>query len=186
MIKKISDGIWKVPADSNLYFLDFDEKIIIDTGRRANISMIKQFLGKVVDFDKIQKVVFTHLHADHTGNFDLFKNAEFFASEKEIECFKRDPNGTVLDEEVALKLKEIELKPLEKIDGLEIIETPGHTAGSICLWKADEKLLFSGDTIFKAGVGRTDLPTSVPEEMQKSINKLVGYNFRILCPGHDY
>jgi len=48
-----------------------------------------------------------------------------------------------------------------------------------------EKILFSGDTIFHRGtIGRTDLPTSLPKEMDKSLKKLAKYKYDILCPGH--
>lgn len=186
MIRKVCSGIWKLEADSNVYFLDFEEKIVIDTGRRANRRILEQFLSKVVDFSKVQKVIFTHLHFDHTGNFDLFPNAEFFASKEEIESFRKDAASTTLDKEISEKLKKIELKELAgaEINGLEIIHTPGHTAGSICLWYPKEKVLFSGDTLFKDCPGRTDFPTSAPDKMRASLNKLISYNFKILCPGH--
>ncbi len=186
MIKKVCENIWTVESDSNAYFLDLNEKIMIDAGRRANRKVLEQFLSKVVDFDGVQKVIFTHLHFDHIGNFDLFPNAEFFASEEEISCFEKDAAATTLNADMAEKIKRsgIKLNALGYIDGLEIIKTPGHTAGSICLWYPKEKVLFSGDTLLKGAVGRTDLPTSSPEKMQDSLNKLVSYNFRILCPGH--
>ncbi|OGM01328.1 hypothetical protein A3K72_03065 [Candidatus Woesearchaeota archaeon RBG_13_36_6] len=185
MIKKVCDKIWKVSADSNVYFLDFDEKIVIDTGNRAQHNIIEQFLSKVVDFDKVEKVVFTHLHYDHIGNFDFFPNAKFYASQQEIDDFKKDPLGTVLREDIA-KMFTVELHPIRYLNKLEIINTPGHTRGSICLWYEKEKLLFSGDTIFKKGSGRTDLPTSDPKKQRESMIKLLNYNYKILCPGHDY
>lgn len=187
MLKKISDNVWKFTGfdNVNVYCLA-SEKILIDTGNRADRQLLIQFLGKVVDFKDVKKVIFTHLHYDHTGNFDLFENAEFFASQEEIEDFRRDSFGAVLNEKHAAKLS-ITLKPLpEKIDGLKVIKTPGHTRGSICLWYEKEKILFTGDTLFKHCYGRMDLPTSQPKEMQTSINKLVEYNYKILAPGHDY
>lgn len=185
MIKKVCDKVWKVSADSNIYFFDSDEKIIIDAGNRAHRSIVKQFLSKVVEFDQVQKVVFTHLHYDHIGNFDLFKNAKFFASEQSIEDFKKDPVSTVLKPDIA-KMFNVELNPLHYLTNLEIIHTPSHTRGSICLWYEKERLLFSGDTIFKQGYGRTDLPTSQPGMQKETILKLLEYNYKILCPGHDY
>ena len=41
---------------------------------------------------------------------------------------------------------------------LQVLHTPGHTPGSICLYFPEEKVLFSGDTLFHYGYGRTDLP----------------------------
>lgn len=49
------------------------------------------------------------------------------------------------------------------------LHTPGHTPGSVSFWFEDEKLLVAGDTLFRRGVGRTDLPGGSFEELQKSI-----------------
>jgi len=185
MIKKISENVWAIDAGSMVYFIDAEEKILIDTGERQKRSELVMFLDKVIQFDKIQKVIFTHLHYDHIGNFDLFPNAKFYASQKEIDCLKKDRVGTILNEDMAQKFN-VELLPLENMDGLEVIETPGHTAGSICLWYPQALLLFTGDTIFKKGYGRTDLPTSVPNRIVSSVMKLVELPYKKMAPGHDY
>jgi hydroxyacylglutathione hydrolase len=91
-----------------------------------------------------------------------------------------------LDREIAQKFT-IHLNPIKDMHGLKIIETPGHTRGSICIWYEKEKILFSGDTLFHNNlVGRTDLPTSSPADLKKSLDKLQSYKYAILCPGHDY
>ena len=181
--EKIVEGIFKIKADSNLYFLDLKEKMVIDTGSDANKDIVKrELLGKLVELNDVKKVVFTHLHYDHIGNYKLFPNAQFFASSSEIEDFKKDPVGATVSEEKV----EIDLKPLGKMSGFEVIETPGHTRGSICLFFLKEKVLFSGDTLFYKGYGRIDLPTSVPEEMERSLEKLKKLGYKVLCPGHEY
>jgi len=185
-VEKIAENIWKIKADSNVYFLDFEEKILIDTGNRKNRSILEQFLKPMINFERISKVIFTHLHYDHIGNFDLFRNAEFFASEESIESLKNNPFNEILDEEMAHKFK-VDLMPLHDFDGLQILKTPGHTKGSICLWYEKEKILFSGDTLFfNKKMGRVDLPTSAPEDLRKSLVYLLNYNFKVLCPGHEY
>jgi hydroxyacylglutathione hydrolase len=187
MIKKIASDVWKLNVDSNVYVVEGEETIIIDTGPRAYRGVVESFLSKVVDFDNVKKVIFTHLHTDHIGNFDLFPNADLFASEEEIKDFKKDPIGTILMDDVLDKFKKIELKPIKDFNSFKIIKTPGHTRGSICIYYEKEKILFSGDTLFfNENIGRTDLPNSEPEKMQNSLNKLVNYNFKILAPGHDY
>jgi len=186
IVRSISKKVWKLNADSNVYLLLFEEPIVIDTGRRSNRDLLVRFLDKVCPLNKVKHVIFTHLHYDHIGNFDLFKNAEFYASAKEIEDLKKNPYKTVMDEYMAKKF-DIELKPAKDFDNLYVIDTPGHTRGSICLWYPEERILFSGDTIFNnKKIGRVDLPTSDPKRMNLTIMKLVHYNFKILCPGHDY
>jgi glyoxylase-like metal-dependent hydrolase (beta-lactamase superfamily II) len=180
--EKIVDKVYKIKADSNLYFLDFDEKMVIDTGSDSNKDIVKRELGKLVELKEIKKIIFTHLHYDHIGNYDLFPNAKFFASLSEIEDFKKDPVGTTVSEEKV----DVDLKLLGKMMEFEIVDTPGHTRGSICLFFLKEKILFSGDTLFYKGFGRIDLPTSVPEEMKGSLDKLKKLEYKVLCPGHEY
>ncbi len=186
MIEKIGENIWKLKANSNIYFLDFEKKILIDAGDRSERMFVEQFLSKIIDFDKIDIVIFTHLHYDHIGNFDLFPNAKFFASEQEIKDWKKDKKSAIYNDFMAEKF-DAELHPLpDMIEGLEVIKTPGHTRGSVCLWYEKEKILFSGDTLFKKSPGRKDLPTSSPKKFNNSLIKLISYNFKILAPGHDY
>lgn len=68
---------------------------------------------------------------------------------------------------------------------LEVLHTPGHTAGSICLLASSERLLFSGDTLFRAGWGRVDLPGGSGDQMVESLSRLSGLDsdLRVL-PGH--
>lgn len=193
MIKKISPHVLKINLDSNMYFLDIDSKILVDTGNRFKREFITKYFAKVIDLKKIEKVIFTHLHYDHIGNADLFPNAKFFASKKEIESFNDNPELTVLNKDILSKFK-VRLNHVTNMDGLQIITTPGHTVGSICLYYWKEGILFSGDTFFggdlnnkaNRAVGRTDLPTSKPEEMEKSLEKLKMIKYKILAPGHDY
>jgi len=188
MIKKITDKVWKINADSNVYFLDYDKKIIIDAGNRSKRQELKFFIEKVIDPKKIEMVILTHLHYDHVGCIDLFPNAEIYASKEAIEDFKNNPQDCVLSDEAVEKLKEVTLQPLpQMISGLQILNTPGHTRGSVCIWDNDKKILFSGDTIFDDRVfGRTDLPTSVPDKMMESIIRLSKFEYDHFCPGHDY
>jgi hydroxyacylglutathione hydrolase len=67
---------------------------------------------------------------------------------------------------------------------LEVIHTPGHSPGSICL--KSNGMIFSGDTLFCGGVGRTDLPGGSWKELEKSISeRLLGFPDDVLVlPGH--
>lgn len=188
---KIAEDVWKFtgPSDkSNVYLIDGEKKIIIDTGNRTDRDHLKNFMGKAVEFDKVDTVIFTHLHLDHCGNFDMFPNARFYASAAEIQAFRENPEATVLDEVVAEKLGKLQIHPLPKeIHGLNVIDTPGHTRGSVCLWYEKEKVLFTGDTLFGSKKqGRVDLPTSEPEMMKDSIMSIIEFPYKVLAPGHDY
>ncbi len=69
---------------------------------------------------------------------------------------------------------------------LRVIHTPGHTPGSICLYCESQELLFSGDTLFADGAGRTDLPGSSRKEIVQSITQklfTLPHSTRVF-PGH--
>ncbi len=191
-LTRISDKVWKLALASNLYYINLGkERVLIDTGDRKHRRFVLQFLEKLVDFKSITKIIFTHLHYDHIGNFDLFPNATLYASSEEINCLRKDSVATILAEEIAEKFMKEALQNLRSTDDLhinelQIIHTPGHTKGSICIWFPEEKVLFTGDTIFKNGYGRTDLPTSAPNNLHTSILKLLPFAYKHLCPGHDY
>lgn len=184
-MEKLADDIWKLNADSNIYFLDLKEKIIIDTGPKSYRDEIKKELSQIIDLKKVEKVIFTHLHYDHMGNFDIFPNARFYASEEEIAYFKKHRIFAIGDPILAAKFN-IELHPLKNLDGFDIIKTPGHTKGSICLLYKKENILFTGDTLFFNGYGRIDFPGSAPEKMEESLKILEKIKYKILAPGHDY
>jgi len=184
-IEKVTNNVFKLKADSNVYVL-VKEKIVIDTGSRKNRDVLIDNLEKIISFKQIKKVIFTHLHYDHIGNFDLFVNAKFYASKQEIDYFNKRKFFTTLSYSIAKRFN-IKLNPLEKLPGFEIIKTPGHTLGSIALFYKKEKILFSGDTLFFNNLfGRVDLPSSRPLKMRSSLKTLKEIDYKILCPGHEY
>jgi glyoxylase-like metal-dependent hydrolase (beta-lactamase superfamily II) len=67
---------------------------------------------------------------------------------------------------------------------LDVIHTPGHTQGSICLYDNERSLLFSGDTVFCDDIGRVDLPTGNQGAMTNSLKKLTKLKLDKLLPGH--
>lgn len=68
---------------------------------------------------------------------------------------------------------------------LDVLHTPGHTEGSVCLYARDEGVLFSGDTLFAGAWGRTDFPGGDPAAMVASLARLTGLEDHIgVFPGH--
>lgn len=184
MIKKISENIWKITCNSNIYILK-DEGIAIDAGDKEYIDDVKDEIKEIIDPKKITKLLLTHLHYDHLGCIDLFPDAKVFASQQAISDYQLDPDGSILGPDFIHKFK-IKLFPLpEEINNLKVIPTPGHTKGSVCFYLESEKILFSGDTLFsKDHPGRSDLPTSDPESYKNTLRSLPNYS--LLLPGHDY
>ena len=68
---------------------------------------------------------------------------------------------------------------------LDVLHTPGHTEGSVCLYAADAGVLFAGDTLFAGGWGRTDLPGGDAEQLVASLDRLRALDDPVtVLPGH--
>ena len=189
---QLGKKVWKLNVDSNVYIIDCGEKVVVDCGPRAYFVDVKKELSSVVNLEEIKKVILTHIHYDHCGNVDLFPNTTIYAHKDEITDFKKMPSIAFslpfpIITLLKLKLTDIaEIADFLKKNNIEIIEVPGHTKGSIALIHSKEKILFSGDCLFENGIGRYDLPNSVPAKMEKSLAKLKKLDYKILAPGHDY
>ncbi|MCL0082534.1 MBL fold metallo-hydrolase [Dehalococcoidia bacterium] len=72
----------------------------------------------------------------------------------------------------------------EKLN-LQIIHTPGHSPGSICIYSPENKVLITGDVVFNGSVGRTDLPGGDSRTLKQSIEKLSELDVEYLLPGHS-
>jgi len=190
-IKKIKEDFYKISGDSNVYLYTKPIPLVIDTSAPEAKNHIKEQIESIIPCEEIKILLLTHLHYDHCGNADLFPNATVYASKEELEDFKNNPEYFFFGSAPKEISKIINsAKPFPKqIQDLEIINVPGHTKGSIALKDSRRKLLFSGDTIFRNGIGRTDFPNSVPEKMNESLQKLLKIlqeeNYPLM-PGHDY
>ncbi len=93
-----------------------------------------------------------------------------------------DHVGALQDLEAYYHLKHNEFK---NTFGYEVIKTPGHSNDSISFYFPKDKVLFSGDFIFKDGIGRTDFPESSPLDMINSLKMISSYPDDItVYPGH--
>ena len=68
---------------------------------------------------------------------------------------------------------------------LRVLHTPGHTEGSVCFYVPQERMLFSGDTLFNAGLGRSDLPGGDTHALVASLHRLLTLpDATVVYPGH--
>lgn len=161
------------------------EAVIIDPG--ADYPKIKKIIDKYSL--KPKYVINTHGHGDHIGADDKF-NSPILIHRLDSEFLVSPVKNLSAYFGFSLKMSKPErfLEDKEKIEvgniSLEVIHTPGHTPGSICL-KYDN-IIFSGDTLFYEGVGRTDFPDSNENDLFKSIKeKLFALSDKtIVYPGH--
>jgi hydroxyacylglutathione hydrolase len=162
--------------ETNCYFLISQRKIaIVDPGDEP-VKIIKEIklTGAEPKF-----IINTHYHADHT-----LANEELKKEFKDVKILIHKAEGSFIDFKPDLYLKENDkIKIGDTV--LKVILTPGHSQGSICL--LGNKFIFTGDTIFRNGFGRTDFKGGSMEELKKSLIKLslIIKPEMMVYPGHD-
>lgn len=183
-ISKIPIGI----NATNCYIISFDNKkaIIIDPGDEGEkICRYTKNEGLIP-----QGIILTHGHFDHIGAAGFLRE-EFnipVSIHKLDAKYLIDPSKNLslyFKDEIKIKPADNILEENNKIFNFELIHTPGHTPGGISLYNEKEKILFTGDTIFKNSYGRTDFPEGNEKTLFDSIKKLLNLSDDIVVyPGH--
>ena len=167
------------------------EALVIDPG-----DEISEILAIVQKHNfQVKQIVITHAHIDHVGGAMKLRQATgapILINENDYALLKmldvqaawlgmQDP-GKV---EVAASLGEADTVKAGALSA-NVLYTPGHTEGSICLYFPAEKTLISGDTLFAGSIGRTDLPGGSFEKIIRSIHgKLLSLpDETVVVPGH--
>lgn len=188
IIETICVGLYQV----NCYLLaqdNGDEAIIIDPGDepdKIKIALAKYKLSPSL-------IINTHGHIDHIGADDDF-GVRVHIHKDDLD-YLDDPNLNLsgfLDKPLRVKASRHVLNDKDEVSlgkiRLQVLHTPGHTPGGVCLLlkQPENNILFSGDTLFFRGIGRTDFPGASSEQLKKSIReKLFVLDNRIkVYPGH--
>jgi hydroxyacylglutathione hydrolase len=196
-VQTVAEGVWRIDDNGgdNVYLVTGrDRALLVDTGTGS-----ADLLARVRQLTALPLTVLnTHGHPDHAGG--NFQFAEVRAHPDDFDMVLAVANDTRLvtrllrwvhgvSRSTFERRQLVPVKAGEIIDlgerRLEVIETPGHTKGSICLLDASHKLLFAGDNdntlvwLFQ----RTSLPLEVYLETLKSVQRRAG-EYETVLPGH--
>ena len=210
IIRFVNDNL----ARSNCYVGKCGKKcFVVDPGEEKMTKVI-DFLEK--NELEMEAVLLTHGHWDHILGINSmmeYKKVPLFVSENGYEFLFNPELSLCIWQNLEFKVDEnLDIRKLKEndvigFDGIivdknekyekdkknksesifKIIETPGHSSGDICFYSEKEKIMITGDTLFKGTYGRVDLPTSNPIEMGKSLKKLMQYpEDTKVYPGHSF
>jgi hydroxyacylglutathione hydrolase len=167
------------------------EAVVIDPG--DEIGRITAILGK--HHLRVKAIIVTHAHIDHIGGAQKLKaltGAPVYMNFNDQELYDHidqqaqwlgvsTPEKTTIDVN-AREGESIQLGAAE----FQVLETPGHTQGSVSIWIPAENKLVAGDTLFMDSIGRTDLPGGNSRQILRSIHdKLLPLDDAVVViPGH--
>ncbi|QDW75566.1 MBL fold metallo-hydrolase [Lachnospiraceae bacterium KGMB03038] len=188
-IEKFVTGI----ISTNCYLVsnvETHQAVIVDP------AAVPKALTEAVERDglTVEAVLLTHGHFDHTMGLDaLLKlwDVPVYVEEEDQEILT-DPKLNLSSAYTAgftfSDAQSVEDGQILSLAGFQfqVLHTPGHTRGGCCYYAASEQVLFSGDTLFQASVGRTDFPNSSTLDLLRSIReKLLPLpDETVVYPGH--
>lgn len=187
------------PFHTNCYILTDEatgSTVIIDPGcyfrrERTRLQRLISLKGW-----RIERMIATHLHVDHVFGASFLTEV--------YDCpLEASPQDNYWIEQASARCQELGLElrmPIEAVthglyhgetihfgkETLSVFSVPGHSLGSLVYYHAETKRLFTGDTLFKNSIGRTDLPGGNEEQLLESIRHVL-FSFpddTIVYPGH--
>ncbi|MBQ5924625.1 MAG: MBL fold metallo-hydrolase [Alistipes sp.] len=185
------------PFRENTYLVwdDSNEAIVIDAGNMKDGE--NNILKDMIESRGLKPVmaVNTHGHFDHTQGVKWLKDeygVQFACSAKDQFLIDSASGSMVYGLKCnAVPAVDVDLDTLEEITfgntRLRVIKTPGHTPGHVVLFNEESKSLFTGDTLFRESIGRTDLPGGDYSWIMKSIlEEIVPLGDDVtIYPGHE-
>jgi hydroxyacylglutathione hydrolase len=190
------EGIWWVQEagmSCNVYVLD-GGRTLIDAG---NFYGMLHELSQEFDISRLQHLFLTHCHFDHVGGmgelFDWAKPKVYgHLDTLPYINFRNVPFMKIMEQSGRIDQVVI-LRGGERVQAgshlLEVIPTPGHTKGDICIYDHHNRILFSGDTVFPSGpmeniLSDADKQLGSMDQQIASLARLVPYPVDFLLPGH--
>lgn len=183
------------PIGTNCYLLycpETKQAAVIDTPFRS-CSQVKVFVEK--EGLQLSTIFLTHSHWDHIADAKQMQvhfkvpiyvhelDKKNLLSPGSDQLFSPIPIDAVQEKNIVTYQDE-QKHTIGHLE-IEIIYTPGHSPGGVCLYLEKQKILFTGDTLFAAGFGRLDLPTSKEEKMLTSLQRLSQLPKDVaIYPGH--
>lgn len=171
-----------------VYDVNLKKAIIIDPGEQ-----VQKVINKIETLNlQPELLINTHGHFDHIFSDDIIREKyniplAIFKDDVEILSDSNSNLSQYMDNPITIKQADIIFDKEEVKETsfckYKVIHTPGHSKGSICILIAD--ILFSGDTVFKYSIGRTDLLGGNYNELMQSLEKIKKLPKNIIIyPGH--
>ncbi len=186
--------LWDDPRQNNCnsVFISGKVPVLIDPGHAHKVDeLLMRMKTDNVDIDSIKSLIFTHCHPDHMEGISAFDKSsikkgisikEFHFLEETARPMFAQHGTEFPDFKFDFFLREGPLN-IGKHE-FHVLETPGHSPGSICIYWPAQKTLIAGDLVFMQGVGRADLPGGDEKQLRESLKRVSELDIELVIPGH--
>lgn len=202
-------GLWGSGIlGANVYLIVDYDVTLVDTGFKGRLRSIVDSVHSLgYPLSDVKRIIITHHHSDHTGNLARLKeltNAVVIAHAWDapyvdgtfsqpgpqrpawLSKYLASFNWSWGFAPVKVDMVVNDGDELPLLGGVQIVHTPGHTPGSICLWLKHKRVLIVGDLLanrFGLRLPALMFTADVTQEV-RSINKILGLDFEVICFGH--
>jgi len=181
-----------VSNNCNTYLIEGETRVLIDPGHLLLFDHVQKALADLgLSPADIGLVICTHAHPDHIEALQVFKQASVLVTIHEeewqfiktMESYLRASLGIGSDAitpDFLLREGDLSIRDLH----FRVFHTPGHSPGSVSIYWPKQKALFTGDLVFKEGIGRTDLPGGNGVLLKESVERLRELEAEWVLSGH--
>ena len=205
---EVSPGIHMIPSAkwSRVYLIAGETLTLVDSGLPWHPGGILKYIRSIGRHpSELKHILVTHSHPDHVGGtLPLMRKTGAAVIAHRLDARRAKNNDLSLgytgllgtapipipllgQTRVSLLAEDGDVFPLH--GGIRVIHTPGHTRGSVCFLLEEEKILFSGDTIFSDGqrLSRSvQFPGYDRDSYIRSLKRLSEFEFEGVCGGHGF
>ena len=195
---ELAPGIWQLRGEkpgSHVYLIKGNTKnVLIDTGVAGKFPVLKRRLTEAgLRVKDVNLIILTHEHYDHIGATAFFHRTAVVAAHRlaanklelqdEFVTFRKYKDQPSKPFWVDMWLEDGSMIDLGNYE-LQVLHTPGHTSGCICLYEPGAGLLFTGDTVFSGGTLSEIAVGGNVSDYVNSIRRLSNLKVKQIYPGH--
>jgi hydroxyacylglutathione hydrolase len=200
MSVELRPGIFQFPAEkpgSHVYLIKgTNRNVLIDTGLASKFPVLEASLLELgLKVSDIHFIILTHEHFDHIGA------TSFFFKTAVVAAHRLAANKIELQDEFVTQVKSLDASSvpfyadiwLEQDTTIDLgnyllrtVHSPGHTSGCICLYEPNERLLFTGDTVFAGGTLSGIYSSGNISDYMNSLERLSTLRVNQFYPGHGW
>ncbi|MFH1059649.1 MAG: MBL fold metallo-hydrolase [Pseudomonadota bacterium] len=194
---KLTDDLyvypWTQPTanNCNTYLVGGAAPVLIDPGHARLYKHVELGLASDRQTETPRLVVITHCHPDHLEAALALQKAGARLAMLGAELQYLEGEGRQLAAALGMNLPEFQVDVLlgegeltVGPESFQVLHTPGHSPGHLCLYWPRHKALFAGDLIFAQGVGRVDFPGGNGQQLKESIQRMAQLDLEWVLTGH--